>query len=90
MLRVYGQYDKKFLNEKERLKMKKLLLLGGSRYILPVIESAHELGAYVITCDYLPDNIAHKYSDEYWNISIVDKDAVFNAAKKNKIDATRE
>ncbi len=66
--------------------MKKLLLLGGSRYILPVIESAHKLGAYVITCDYLPDNIAHKYSDEYWNISIIDKDAVLKAALENKID----
>lgn len=66
--------------------MKKLLLLGGSRYILPVIEMAHKLGAYVITCDYLPDNIAHKYSDEYWNISIIDKEAVLKAAQENKID----
>ena len=39
------------------------MILGGSRYALPVIEAAHELGVYVITCDYLPDNIAHKYSD---------------------------
>ena len=66
--------------------MKKLLLLGGSRYILPVIKTAHRLGTYVITCDYLPDNIAHKYSDEYWNISIIDKDEVLKAAQKNKID----
>ena len=38
--------------------MKKLLLLGGAQYLLPVIEEAHKLGLYVITCDYLPDNIA--------------------------------
>ena len=50
------------------------MILGGSRYALPVIEAAHKLGIYVITCDYLPDNIAHKYSDEYCNISIIDKD----------------
>ena len=56
--------------------MKKILLLGGSRYILPVIKKAHELGIYVITCDYLPDNIAHKYSDEYVNVSIIDKEIV--------------
>ena len=37
--------------------MKKLMLLGGSRYAIPVIEAAHKLGLYVITCDYLPDNI---------------------------------
>ena len=38
---------------------KKLLLLGGSSYLLPVIEKAHALGLYVITCDYLPNNVAH-------------------------------
>lgn len=66
--------------------MKKILLLGGSRYILPIIEAAHKLGYYVITCDYLPDNIAHKYSDEYCNVSIIDKEAVLEAAKKLEID----
>lgn len=66
--------------------MKKLLLLGGTRYLLPVIETAKELGIYVITCDYLPDNVAHKHSDEYWNISIIDKDAVLKVAIKRKID----
>lgn len=66
--------------------MKKLMILGGSRYALPVIKAAHELGCYVITCDYLPDNIAHKYSDEYCNISIIEKDAVLAAAEKLKID----
>lgn len=66
--------------------MKKLLLLGGLRYLIPVIEAAHELGIYVITCDYLPDNIAHKYSDEYQNVSITDKDAVLALAKNLKID----
>ena len=66
--------------------MKKLLLLGGSRYIIPVIEAAHNLGCHVITCDYLPNNIAHKYSDEYHNVSIVDKDAVLELAKKLEID----
>ena len=39
-------------------KQKKILLLGGLRYLLPVIKAAHDLGYYVITCDYLPDNIA--------------------------------
>lgn len=65
---------------------KRLLILGGSRYQLPVIEAAKKLGIYTITCDYLPDNIAHKYSDEYCNVSIIDKDAVLEAAKRLKID----
>ena len=62
--------------------LKKLLLLGGSNYLLPVIREAHALGLYVVTCDYLPDNAAHKYADEYRNISILDKDAVLEAARE--------
>ena len=67
-------------------KQKKLMLLGGLRYLLPVIEAAHKQGYYVITCDYLPDNIAHKYSDEYVNVSIIDKEAVLKAAQEKQID----
>lgn len=66
--------------------MKRLLLLGGSRYLLPVIREARELGYYVITCDYLPDNIAHRYSDEYHNVSIIDKEAVLELAARLKVD----
>ena len=66
--------------------MKKLMLLGGIRYLLPVIEEAHKLGIYVITADYLPNNIAHKYSDEYVNVSIIDKAAVLQVAKEKNID----
>lgn len=66
--------------------MKKLMLLGGMRYLVPVIEAAHKLGVYVITCDYLPNNIAHKYSDEYCNVSILEKDEVLEKAKELKID----
>lgn len=66
--------------------MKKLLLLGGLRYLLPVIEAAHKEGIYVITVDYLPNNIAHKYSDEYHNVSIIDNEAVLKLAKQLKID----
>lgn len=66
--------------------MRKLLLLGGSRFALPVIREAHKLGIYVITCDYLPGNVAHKYSDEYQNVSIIDKEAVLSKAKDLRID----
>lgn len=68
------------------MKQKKIMLLGGLRYLLPVIEAAHRLGYYVITCDYLPDNIAHKYSDEYVNVSIIDKEAVLAVAREKQID----
>ena len=62
------------------------MLLGGICYLLPVIEKAHKYGYRVITVDYIPDNVAHKYSDEYYNISILDKDAVLGLAQKQHID----
>lgn len=66
--------------------MKRLMILGGSRYILPVIDAAHLSGCHVITCDYLPGNIAHRFSDEYCNVSIIEQDAVLQAAQKLRID----
>ena len=68
------------------MKQKKLMLLGGIRYLLPVIKAAHEQGYYVITADYLPNNIAHQYSDEYVNVSIIDKEAVLKVAREKEID----
>lgn len=68
------------------MKQKKLMLLGGIRYLLPVIKAAHEQGYFVITADYLPDNIAHKFSDKYVNVSIIDKEAVLKAAQEEQID----
>ena len=54
--------------------------------MLPVIKAAHEQGYYVITADYIPDNTAHKYSDEYVNVSIIDKEAVLKVAQEKQID----
>lgn len=68
------------------MKQKTLMLLGGIRYLLPAIEAAHKHGCHVITVDNMPDNIAHKYSDEYHNVSILDKEAVLTLAKKLQID----
>ena len=62
------------------------MLLGGLRYLKPVIDAAHKQGYYVITADYLPNNIAHKWSDEYCNVSIIDKEAVFKEAQRLQID----
>lgn len=65
--------------------MKKILLLGGSHYAIPLIGKAYKMGIYVITADYLPNNIVHKYSDEYLNISIIEKKKVLETAQERKI-----
>lgn len=65
---------------------KTLLLLGGARYALPVIDAAHEMGVRVVTCDYLPNNYAHAFSDGYINASIIDNEAVLAAARQCNAD----
>ena len=66
--------------------MKRVLMLGGSLYQTFAIKKAVEMGYYVITCDYLPDNPGHKYAHEYHNVSTTDKNAVLELAKKLKVD----
>ena len=60
-------------------------MLGGLNYLIPVIKKAKKLGLYVITCDYKPQNIAHKFADEYHNISILEKEGTI-ISKKTDID----
>jgi len=66
--------------------MKKILMLGGSYFQVPSIKTAVAMGFHTITCDYLPDNPGHKFAHEYYNVSTTDKDAVFELAKKLKVD----
>lgn len=69
------------------LEGKKLMVLGGSFFQLPIILEAKKLGLYVISCDYLPDNPGHEFSDEYYNVSTTDKEAVLSLARDLDIDA---
>ena len=59
-----------------------LMLLGGSAYLLPVIQAARSLGCKVVTCDNVPDNYAHRHSDAYVNASVVNREAVLEAARR--------
>lgn len=61
-------------------------MLGGSMQQIPIIKRAKEMGLYVITCDYCPDNPGHKFADEYYNVSTTDLDAVLELAKRINID----
>ncbi|MEX2600473.1 MAG: ATP-grasp domain-containing protein [Balneolaceae bacterium] len=66
--------------------MKKILMLGASYLQVPAIKYAKEAGYHVITADYKPDNPGHYWSDEYHNISTVDKDAILLLAEQTEID----
>ncbi len=66
--------------------MKKIMLLGGNYYQMTAVKAVKELGYYAIDVDYLPNNPAHQYADEYHNISTINKEAVLELAQKLKID----
>jgi biotin carboxylase len=69
------------------MKQKIILFLGGAYSQIPAIEYAKRKGLKVITVDYLPGNPGHKFSDEYYNISTIDKAKILDLAVKLKIDA---
>lgn len=66
--------------------MKKLLVLGAMEMHVPLIKRAKEMGVYVITVDYIPENPGHKLADEAYFDSTTDFEAVLELASKLKID----
>lgn len=68
------------------MKKKKVMLLGGNYYQMTATRAAKRLGYHVISVDYLPDNPAHQFADEYYNVSTLDKEAILKLAKELKID----
>lgn len=65
---------------------KRLMMLGAGPAQLPAIRRAAEAGVYLITVDYLPDNVGHRYSHQYMNCSTTDREAVLAAARRLAID----
>lgn len=61
-------------------------MLGGSLYQSYAIKEAKRLGYYVISCDYLPTNPGHSFSDEYHNVSTTNKEGVLQLAKTLDVD----
>jgi biotin carboxylase len=60
--------------------------LGANAFQATAIKAAKDLGHYVITVDYLPENPGHRFADEYHNISTVDRVNVLRLAQSLKID----
>ena len=65
---------------------KKILIMAGSHFQIPVIESAKRLGCTVITCDNRPDNPGHRLADVYVNVSTTDVEGVEKVAREHGVD----
>jgi biotin carboxylase len=66
--------------------MKKLLLLGAMQMHVPIIRRAKERGIYVITCDYIPENVGHKLADKAYFDSTTDLSTVLQIAQEEQVD----
>lgn len=73
----------------EDLKGKRLLILGCSQDECQIVEAAKEMGVYTITTDNhenWDDAPAKKISDEAWDISWADIEALKEQTKKSNVD----
>ncbi len=66
--------------------MKRLLIIGASILQLPAIKKAKEMGLYVAVADFNPNAIGIQYADEYFNVSTIDEEGIFQVAKRFKAD----
>ena len=66
--------------------MKKLMILNGSLFQVPLIKAAREEGYYTIVCDRTTTNPGIKLADKHYQLSVLDFDAVLEAAQKEHID----
>ena len=65
---------------------KKILLLGGSAQQIVAIKTAKRLGYATVLCDYLPDNPGQHHVDRFYLVSTIDKEAVLQVARDEKVD----
>ena len=66
--------------------MKRLLIIGASILQLPAIKKAKEMGLFVAVADYDPHAIGIPYADVYYNVSTIDAQGVYQAAKEFQAD----
>jgi len=62
------------------------MILGAGPLQVSAIRKAVELDLEVITVDYLPENMGHRYSHHFVNCSTTDREGVLYAAREMEID----
>ena len=68
------------------IKKKRLLVLGGQRKLVDIVEKARELGYYTVVTDWYEDSPAKDIADKAYNISTADEQAVLDLIRNENID----
>ena len=66
--------------------MKRLLVLGGAEFQIPLVKKAKGMGYYVGIVDINENSPASKYADINFNASLKNKEEVLEVAKKFQPD----
>lgn len=64
-----------------------MLIAGGGYADIPLIQAAKKLGFYVITSGNRPDELGHRYSDEYQNADFSAPDTMLDLSRSLNISA---
>lgn len=72
----------------ESLIGKKLLILGGSAYMVESVKKAQSMGIYTIVTDWheYEKSPAKQVADEYWMVSLADTEMLVKKIKENHVD----
>ncbi len=66
--------------------MKRLFIIGASVLQLPAIQKAKEMGLYVAVADYNPKAAGIPYADKFYEVSTIDENGIYQAAKDFQAD----
>ena len=66
--------------------MKRLFIIGASDFQLPAIQEAKQMGLHVGVADFNPNAVGIPFADEYFNVSTIDAEGIYEAAKKFQAD----
>ena len=66
--------------------MKTIMIIGGGKAQVPLIEAAKREGYYTIICDWNPEAPGVQLADEFCKVSTKDRDGLFKTAKEKKIE----
>lgn len=67
--------------------MKKILIIGGGKWQVPIIQKAKKLNAYTVCSNLYEDSIGFEYADKSYVVNVLDKEKNLQIAINEKIDA---
>lgn len=65
---------------------RRILILGAGLFQIRGIKRAKQMGLEVLTADNNPSNLGHRFADRYFEISTLDREAIGQLAKREKVN----